>query len=209
MNSYKTVESACESVFIVERSKFICNIKGVKDEEDAKSFVAEIRKRHSLATHNCYAYIADEKGLVQKFSDDGEPQGTAGMPILNVLSSQRLYKTVAVVTRYFGGVKLGAGGLARTYGGVTAETVKSANIVEMFPSVFYEITATYSDYKKISPNLGLYAEITNVEYGESVTADCAVKEEDAEKFSEFIKETAFGVTLVKKGGGYHPFKVCR
>ena len=102
MNSFKTVKGIAEEVTVVQRSKFICTVKGVESEEDAKAFIAEIRKKHSLATHNCYAYIADEKGLIQKFSDDGEPQGTAGMPILNVLKSQSLYKTAAVVTRYFG-----------------------------------------------------------------------------------------------------------
>ncbi len=205
MNSYKTVEGLCEKVFIVERSKFICAVKGVKSEEDAKSFVAETRKNHPFATHNCYAYIVGDKGLTRKFSDDGEPQGTAGMPILNVLATKRLFNVVAVVTRYFGGVKLGAGGLTRAYGNAVAETVNFSAVKEMFPSVFYAIKASYSEYKKISQSLAIYADVTAVSYGEDVTADCAVKEELSEKFLKFIKETAFGVSVTEKGVGYHPF----
>ena len=101
-SSYFTVLSEYENTIIIERSKFICYIKHVENEQEAKSFVELIRKKHSLATHNCYAYIADDKGLIQKFSDDGEPQGTAGLPMLEVLKNKRVFKTCAVVTRYFG-----------------------------------------------------------------------------------------------------------
>ena len=88
--SYTTVNGSFENTNVIERSKFICYIKGINDEDEAKVFVAEIKKLHSLATHNCYAYIADDKGLIQKFSDDGEPQGTAGMPMLDVLKNRKI-----------------------------------------------------------------------------------------------------------------------
>ena len=103
VQEYLTVKGEFEKLNIIERSKFICYVKGVDSEDEAKAFIDKIRKEHSLATHNCYAYIADELGLIQKFSDDGEPQGTAGMPILEVLRNRKIYKTVVVVTRYFGG----------------------------------------------------------------------------------------------------------
>ena len=93
-DGYFTVAEAKENLIVIERSKFICNIKPVADEDDARMFIEEIRKKHSLANHNCYAYIADDKGLVQKFSDDGEPQGTAGLPMLNVLKNKRMYKNI-------------------------------------------------------------------------------------------------------------------
>ena len=101
-----TLTEETENVIVIERSKFICNVKPINNEEEARAFIEEIRKRHSLANHCCYAYIADDKGLIQKFSDAGEPQGTAGLPMLEVLKNKRLYKTVAVVTRFFGGIKL-------------------------------------------------------------------------------------------------------
>ena len=91
INGFFTVKEETENVIVIERSKFICNVKGVNNEEDAKAFIDTIRKRHSLANHNCYAYIADDKGLIQKFSDAGEPQGTAGLPMLEVLKNKMVF----------------------------------------------------------------------------------------------------------------------
>ena len=90
---YNTILGETESTTVIEHSKFICNLKRIENEDDAKEFISVIRKRHSLANHHCYAYIADENGLNMKFSDDGEPQGTAGMPMLDVLKSKKVYKT--------------------------------------------------------------------------------------------------------------------
>ena len=138
-----TVNGEKENTNVIERSKFICNIKGVENEDEAKKFIETIKKRHSLATHNCYAYIADDKGLVQKFSDDGEPQGTAGLPMLEVLKNRKMYKTVAVVTRYFGGIKLGTGGLTRAYGGAVVDCLEVAKISTMCQSVLALISPDY------------------------------------------------------------------
>ena len=115
MKNYLSVYSAATYEKVIERSRFIANCAHVQDEEEAKAFVAKIRAEHSLATHNCYAFVADKTGNLMRFSDDGEPQGTAGMPILDVLKNKKLFETAVVVTRYFGGVKLGAGGLVRAY----------------------------------------------------------------------------------------------
>ena len=120
MKNYLSVFSAVTYEKVIERSRFIANCAHVQDEEEAKAFVAKIRAEHSLATHNCYAFVADKTGNLMRFSDDGEPQGTAGMPILDVLKNKKLFETAVVVTRYFGGGKLGAGGLVRAYSG-TAE----------------------------------------------------------------------------------------
>ena len=128
---YFTIDGLTENTTVIERSKFICALKGIENEEQAKEFIASVKKQHSLANHNCYAYIADEKGLIQKFSDDGEPQGTAGMPMLEILRAKGLYKTVAVVTRYFGGVKLGTGGLVRAYSGAVSDCAEKAKILRL------------------------------------------------------------------------------
>ena len=149
MNSYKTVKGVFSNTTVIERSKFICYVKGVADENEAKEFVAEIRKLNSLANHNCYAYIADENGLIEKFSDDGEPQGTAGRPMLEVLRNCGFKKTVAVVTRYFGGVKLGTGGLVRAYGGAVSECLKKAAVMDMKMSVFLSVKTDYEGYNAI------------------------------------------------------------
>lgn len=146
---YFTVKGETENLIVIERSKFICNIAHVEDELQAKAYVETIRKRHSLANHNCYAYIADDKGLIQKFSDDGEPQGTAGLPMLDVLKNKKIYKTVAVVTRYFGGIKLGTGGLTRAYGGSVVECLSKSQILDMQPSVFVNVYPDYDGYSRL------------------------------------------------------------
>ena len=143
ISGFFTVKEEAENVIVIERSKFICNVKGVNNEEDAKAFIDTIRKRHSLANHNCYAYISDDKGLIQKFSDAGEPQGTAGLPMLEVLKNKRMYKTVAVVTRYFGGIKLGTGGLTRAYGGSVSECLNKAKIADMQKATVIKILLDY------------------------------------------------------------------
>ena len=113
--SVRTVYTRHESEKVIEKSRFLTYSTHVESEEEAKAFLAEIRKAHSLATHVCYAYIADKIGNLQRFSDDGEPQGTAGVPILEVLKAKKLFETAVAVVRYFGGIKLGAGGLVRAY----------------------------------------------------------------------------------------------
>lgn len=145
-NNYLTIDGHFENTLVIERSKFICNIKGVQNEVEAKEFVAEIKKAHSLATHNCYAYIADENGFNQKFSDDGEPQGTAGLPMLEVLKNKNIFKCVAVVTRYFGGIKLGKGGLTRAYSGSVVNCLDNAKIVKMQKCAFVELKFDYENY---------------------------------------------------------------
>ena len=113
VESFLSVNGENISETVIERSKFITRVKRISGEDEAREFIESVRKKHSDATHNCYAYVASEDGNLMKFSDDGEPQGTAGMPMLDVLRNKKIMMTVAVVTRYFGGVKLGAGGLVR------------------------------------------------------------------------------------------------
>ena len=144
-----TVNGETENVVIIERSKFICNIKGIENEEEAKDYVEIIRKRHSLANHCCYAYIADDKGLIQKFSDAGEPQGTAGLPMLEVLKNKKIFKAVAVVTRYFGGIKLGTGGLTRAYGGSVSDCLSKAKIGKMVMSNLLGVSPDYEGYSRL------------------------------------------------------------
>ena len=145
---FYTVKTEYENTIVIEHSKFICFVKGIENEKEARSFIDEIRKKHSLANHNCYAYIADDKGLIQKFSDDGEPQGTAGLPMLEVLKNKRIYKTVAVVTRYFGGIKLGTGGLTRAYSGSVSECLAKAQILNMQKAVIFSTQLDYEAYSR-------------------------------------------------------------
>ena len=204
---YFTVDGEFENLTIIERSKFICSIKGVESEDNAKIFIDKIRKKHSLATHNCYAYIADEKGLLQKFSDDGEPQGTAGMPMLEVLKSKKLYKTVAVVTRYFGGIKLGAGGLVRAYSGSVADCASMAKIADMQDGILIGVDIEYDGYSillKLLENPSI--KMLKTEFGNSVKVEFAVKTDSFENFEKKVIDSFNGkIVLDKKGTDYYDF----
>ena len=130
----RTVYAPHESEKIIEKSRFLTYSTHVESEEEARAFLSGVRKAHSLATHVCYAFIADKIGNLQRFSDDGEPQGTAGVPILEVLKNKKLFETAVAVVRYFGGVKLGAGGLVRAYSSCAAENLDGAEIRVLTPA---------------------------------------------------------------------------
>lgn len=188
-SGFFTVTEQIENTIIIERSKFICNIKSVVDEDDAKSFIESVRKKHSLANHNCYAYIADDKGLVQKFSDDGEPQGTAGLPMLDVLKNKKIFKTVAVVTRYFGGIKLGTGGLVRAYGGSVVDCLQKASLVNMQQAVFMQITVDYELYSKLLKMLSQPSVcVINTDFANNIIVNFAVKNECYKNFVDNLTD---------------------
>ena len=129
-SDYKTVKSFGESEIVIQKSRFLTYVKRVETEEEALSFIQDIKKMHHTATHNCSAYIIGEHDHIQKANDDGEPSGTAGFPMLEVLKKQGLKDTAVVVTRYFGGIKLGGGGLIRAYGRATTEGISATGVVE-------------------------------------------------------------------------------
>ncbi|MDU5912795.1 MAG: YigZ family protein [Anaerococcus vaginalis] len=113
--NYKTIKGEIKDEFEIEKSVFITNIKYVESEDEALAFIEKIKEKYKDANHNCHAYIINEKPEIKRYSDDGEPQGSAGLPMLSVLEKEELFNLVAVVTRYFGGKKLGKGGLVRAY----------------------------------------------------------------------------------------------
>lgn len=173
MSGFRTVAGEAESVTVIERSKFICMIKGIETEAEAREYVDFARKKHPLANHYCYAYVADEKGVCRKFSDDGEPHGTAGMPILTALTGRGLCKTVAVVVRYFGGIKLGTGGLSRAYGGACLSAIENAEIRDISEAEFYSLALSYAGYEKIAALIS--GGVVSTEFGEGVNLKIAVK----------------------------------
>ena len=129
-NDYHTVKGYGESEVLIQKSRFLTYVDRAETEQDAQDFINNIKQLHRDATHNCSAYIIGEHDNVQKANDDGEPSGTAGVPMLEVLKKQGLKDTVVVVTRYFGGIKLGGGGLIRAYGKATTEGIAAAKVVE-------------------------------------------------------------------------------
>lgn len=147
LKEYTTIQND-EVVFenVIEKSRFVASAKHVENAREAMEFVGAERKRYFDATHNCYAYIAGETA---KFSDDGEPQGTAGMPIFDCIRNSRLNFLCVVVTRYFGGKKLGAGGLVRAYGGSCAEVLKKCEKLKMTDCTRFEVSVDYSSLKPL------------------------------------------------------------
>ena len=131
----------------IKKSRFICHVKRVYSEEEARAFIAAIKKEHYKATHNCSAFIIGEKSDIKRTSDDGEPSGTAGVPMLGVLEKHDLTNLCVVVTRYFGGIKLGAGGLIRAYAGSVALAIKEIGLVEIKEQAGLRLQLSYSQYQ--------------------------------------------------------------
>src|SRR5699024_8996911 len=144
LTQYYTVNKSGSTELIIQKSRFIGYIKRVETEEAAQQFIDDIKKKHHDATHNCSAYIIGDHDQIQKANDDGEPSGTAGVPMLEVLKRQTLKNTAVVVTRYFGGTKLGAGGLIRAYGSTTSETIKATGIVKRQLMQGFSVTIDYT-----------------------------------------------------------------
>ena len=147
--SYISVDEKYEELVVINKSKFITTLLPIESQEDAQTKYKEISKKYSDATHNCYAFISNSLATEQRFSDDGEPQGTAGMPMLEVLKKKNVYMTLAVVTRYFGGIKLGASGLVSAYSSCVAQAIDNAKKVEYKESDRLSIEVDYSLYKVI------------------------------------------------------------
>ncbi len=206
--SVRTVFARHESEKVIEKSRFLTYATHVESEEEARAFLAEIRKLHSLATHVCYAFIADKAGLLQRFSDDGEPQGTAGVPILEVLKAKKLSETAVAVVRYFGGIKLGAGGLVRAYSSSAAENLDGADIrvLEVCQECLLEVDYTGIDgvQKYLSTHT---CSLLSTDYGEKVAFTVAVKKGEIDGFLEGLVDYMQGRVKMQKGKEYYaPFK---
>ncbi len=204
---YQSVVGRCEYEKVIEKSRFLSYIAHVEGEEDARAFLAEVRALHPTATHVCYAFVADKVGNELRFSDDGEPQGTAGMPILGVIRAQKLYETAIAVVRYFGGIKLGAGGLVRAYSSAASEGLQVAKRRLYSLALSCEVQV---DYTQIDGAQRFFTaqkiEVLNQEYAETVNFTVAVKEEDFADFSAKLTDWLNGrVKILQKDKYFYPF----
>ena len=145
---YRTIKEDGQVQEEIKKSRFICHARRVYSEEEARDFITAIKKEHYKATHNCSAFIVGERSEIKRTSDDGEPSGTAGVPMLGVLENHNLTNVCVVVTRYFGGIKLGAGGLIRAYAGSVALAVKEIGIIEIKEQAGIQIHMTYAQYQE-------------------------------------------------------------
>ena len=144
MDKYITVKGSGQAEIVEKKSRFIAHIKPITSEDDATAFIEEIKKQYGDARHNCYAYQLGDRNQIQRYSDDGEPGGTAGMPILDVLRGKDIKDTIVVVTRYFGGTLLGTGGLVRAYSLSAREGIKSAGLIERIPHIRQHFIVDYT-----------------------------------------------------------------
>ena len=144
---YRTISQDGQAQEEIKKSRFICHAKRVYSEEEARDFIAAIKKEHYKATHNCSAFIVGEKSEIKRSSDDGEPSGTAGVPMLGVMENHQVTNVCFVVTRYFGGIKLGAGGLIRAYAGSVALAIKEIGLIEIKEQAGLRLKMSYSQYQ--------------------------------------------------------------
>jgi len=189
---YQTVPHAASAEFVERRSRFLGYIRPVTTQEEADAFVDEIRAMHRTATHHVYAYVLRE-GQFQRYSDDGEPQGTAGMPVLNVLLKSGVTDTAVVVVRYFGGILLGAGGLVRAYSAGAAAALREAGIVAMVSCTEVSISCSYSQYGRVSALVPEYAGvIENTDFSDMVTLQCYLRPEGLPAFQRALADATNG-----------------
>jgi uncharacterized YigZ family protein len=184
---YFTVNKEGTDEVTIQKSRFIGYVRRTETEEEAKAFIQEIKKKHHDATHNCSAYMIGAHDQIQKANDDGEPSGTAGIPMLEVLKKQGLKDTAVVVTRYFGGIKLGAGGLIRAYGSTTSQAIRTTGIVKRQLMQGFSITADYTMLGKLENELRNSEHILEgINYMEQVDFSVYVKKGNEQDFTDWI-----------------------
>lgn len=189
---YTTLEKQASAELTEKKSVFIGYAAPVKTEQEAIDFIYKIRKKHSDAKHNVYAYILNGGGTA-RYSDDGEPQGTAGVPVLDVIKKSGADDCVVVVTRYFGGILLGTGGLVRAYSATAKLALDAANVVTYENFTVFSVKCDYSAYQRIEAELPKYGIITDrVDFGSDVELNLAIKAVKFEEFSKRIQEMFAG-----------------
>ena len=204
MSNYKTLHKFGVDEYIVEKSTFIGYAKPIKTEEEAIEFINEIKKKHKDATHNVWAYTIGENMNIQRYSDDGEPQGTAGIPTLEVIKKEDLRDVVVVVTRYFGGIKLGAGGLVRAYTKGAKVGIEAGIVIEKVKYSEVKIKIEYTQLGRIQNeimNLGF--KVKDTIYSEDVELIVYVRNEEAKSLMDRIIDITSGTADVSLGEEYY------
>lgn len=195
MNSYKAVYQGGEGEIVEKKSRFIATVQPVESEEEALEFIAVLKKKYWNATHNCSAFVVGERQELQRCSDDGEPQGTAGRPMLEVLLGEGIHNAAVVVTRYFGGTLLGTGGLVRAYSKAVQEGLRNSVIIEKQQGFLLKMQTDYNGIGKIQYLLGQRGlTITDSEYTDIVKLETLVPEGMVENLKEEITEGTNGRT---------------
>lgn len=200
-DQYRTVARAGVHEIEINKSRFLCALAPAATEEEAQAFIARVRKEHPTARHHCFAYVLGADGSVQKASDDGEPGGTAGVPMLQMLVRREVRYVVAVVTRYFGGVKLGAGGLIRAYGGAVGEALDVLGTVTRRRFRLATVTVDHQRAGKLENDLRATGRaVREVDYGADVRIEVGLPEAEIEGFRAWLADTTAGTAGLELGG---------
>lgn len=201
LSSYYTVKGFGRHEIVIQKSRFIASVDRAENEETAQHFIENMKKEHHGANHNCSAYIIGAHDEIQKANDDGEPSGTAGIPMLEVLKKRQLKDTVVVVTRYFGGTKLGAGGLIRAYGSAVTAGLDTAGIVRCERMSIIALTFDYTWLGKLENELRNASYIMkDIRYLEQVEMDVYVPEEKTTIFTEWVANLTNGHAVMSERG---------
>jgi len=205
VNGYLVPFETAESEFTEKRSRFIGHVRRAESEAEARAYIEELRKRYYDARHNCWCYLIREGGAV-RYSDDGEPQGTAGQPILNVFQRAEVTNVCCVVTRYFGGVLLGAGGLTRAYSKGAADALRAAGICRVGRWTRWDVPCTYPLFERIKLEVAAAdGRVETVDYGAGIVLHAAFPEGGAERFSARLTELSAGsLTMAAAGETFLP-----
>ncbi|MFG2308106.1 YigZ family protein [Streptomyces sp. NPDC048566] len=200
-DEYRTVARAGVHETEINRSRFLCALAPAATEQEAQEFIAAVRRRHADASHNCSAYVIGADAAVQKASDDGEPGGTAGVPMLQMLLRRDMRYVVAVVTRYYGGVKLGAGGLIRAYGGSVGEALDELGTVTRRRFRLATVTVDHQRAGKVENDLRSTGRaVRDVRYGEAVTIELGLPDGDVDAFRAWLADATAGTARLELGG---------
>ncbi|MEV8476014.1 YigZ family protein [Streptomyces sp. NPDC051173] len=200
-DQYRTVARAGVHEIEINKSRFLCALAPAATEEEAQAFIARVRKEHPTARHHCFAYVLGADGSVQKASDDGEPGGTAGVPMLQMLVRREVRYVVAVVTRYFGGVKLGAGGLIRAYGGAVGEALDVLGTVTRRRFRLATVTVDHQRAGRLENDLRATGRaVREVTYGADVRIEVGLPEAEVEGFRAWLADTTAGTAGLELGG---------
>lgn len=203
---YIEIKNAVTEETVIERSRFICRLEYAATEIAAREFIAAVKREHPFATHNCYAYVT-ENGEVARFSDDGEPQGTAGQPMLEVIKNKGIVNVVAVVTRYFGGVKLGAGGLVRAYSGAVNSAARAAGVKTLKFSDTYSVRLAYDAYQtflKFAQKNSII--VLSTDFADNVVVTVAIKKTSDGLLTSLVDALNGRVVADKVGEGYYAYE---
>ena len=199
MKTQKILYKGGEGELIEKKSRFIATTRPVETEEEALAFLAEMKKKYWDATHNCSAFVIGDRQQIQRCSDDGEPQGTAGRPMLDVLLGEDIHNMAVVVTRYFGGTLLGTGGLVRAYSKSVQIGLEASEVIEKRSGFLLKMAADYNSIGKIQYILGKKGILTIAsEYGADVVLEVLVPEEEEEGLKEEITEGTSGRTVYQE-----------